>query len=93
MIGSAKGLFCLTKKQVPFSMAIGNVEPKHSVYPNTREWDQQTDKEGKERGVSMERGKAGIPPPKKNCPDGLTIARANHPPGSLCSKAVNESPK
>ena len=54
------------KKQVPFSMAIGNVElmlecfPKHSRMGTERtKSDKETDEEGKKRGVSMKISKAG----------------------------------
>ena len=44
-----------------------------SVFPNTRAWEQQerkeTEVEGKKRGVSMERCKAGT---KKRSPDNLS---------------------
>ena len=50
------------KKQVPFSMAIRNLEliyvylPKHSLMGTARmKYDKETDKEGKKRGVSLER--------------------------------------
>ena len=60
---------CTVEKiQIPFSMAIVDVElmhecfPKHSCMGTARE-------EGKKRGVSMERSKAGT---KKRSPDGLS---------------------
>ena len=53
------------KKQVPFSMAIGNVELIHECLPKhlcmgtvTMKYDKET-QEGKNRGVSMERSKVG----------------------------------
>ena len=68
------------KKQVPFSMATRNVElihewsPKHSRMETARKkQDKETDEEGKKRGVSMERRKAGtkenISPDSPNYPN------------------------
>ena len=44
--------------------------PKHSLMGTTRmKEDEETDEEGKKRGVSMEKSKAGT---KKRKPDGLS---------------------
>ena len=52
-----------------------------SVFPNNRAWEQQqkrnkkeTDEDGKKRGVSMERSKAGT---NKRSPNGLTHPNQN----------------
>ena len=54
------------KKEVPFSKAIGNGElmqecfPKHWGMGTARmKYDNETGEEGKKRGLSMERSKAG----------------------------------
>ena len=55
-------------KQVSFSMTIGNEELTHKCFPKhvflylisaRKKYDKGTDKEGKKRGVSMKRSKAG----------------------------------
>ena len=58
-------------------MAIGNRElmqecfPEHSRMGTVRmKKDKETDEEGKQRGVSMERSKAGK---KERSPDGLSL--------------------
>ena len=78
-------LFCarvvaLSEKQVPFSLAIGNelmhqCFPKHSRMGTARmKYDKETDGDGQNRGVSMERSKAGT---KKRRPDGLSLPNQN----------------
>ena len=54
------------KKQVPFRMAIGNGELLHECFPKHSRMgsasileDKETDEEGKKKGVSIERSKAG----------------------------------
>ena len=66
---------------VPFSMAIANGDlmhecfPKHSRMGTARtKLDKETDEEGKKRGVSMERSKAGT---KKRSPYGLSHPSQN----------------
>ena len=49
--------------------------------------DNETEEQGKQKIVKMGRSTAGT---KKLSLDGLTVARAYHPPGSLLPKAVNE---
>ena len=63
------------KTQVPFNMAKGYVEfmhecfPKHSRMGTERtKKDKETDEEGKNRGVSMERSKAGTKENKSERP-------------------------
>ena len=63
-------------------MAIINVEfmqecfPEHSRMGTARmKYDKETDEEGKKRGVSVERSKAGTK--EKRCPDGLTLPIQN----------------
>ena len=57
--------FTVRKKHVPLGMAIGNVELLHECFSKhsrmgtaIMKWDKETE-EGKERGMSMERSKAG----------------------------------
>ena len=64
-------------------MAIGNGElmqkcfSKHSRVRTARmKYDKETDEEGKKKGVSVERHKAGT---KEKSSDGPTIARAYRP--------------
>ena len=47
-----------------------------SVFPNTLTWEQkeETDEEGKKRGVSIERSKEGT---KERTPDGLSVPNQN----------------
>ena len=59
--------FTYQKIQVPFSMATGNKELMHKCFKfltNTRAWKEQKNlrqsEEGKKRGMSMERSKAGM---------------------------------
>ena len=63
------------KKEVPFSVAIGNGKLMHECFlKNSRmgtarmKYDKGTDAEGKKRGVRIERSKAGT---KNKSPDGL----------------------
>ena len=70
-----------SKKEVSFSMAIGNGELKHECFPKHSgmgiariNHDKETDEEGKKRGVSMERSKAGA---KERSPDGLSLPNQN----------------
>ena len=49
-------------KQVPFSMAVGHVELMHECFPKhsgmgtaKMKWDNETEKDGKKRGVSMKK--------------------------------------
>ena len=67
------------KKEVPFSMTIGNGELMQECFPKHSRMDQQewhktkrqnTDEESKEGGMSMERSKADT---KERCPDGLPL--------------------
>ena len=62
-------------------MAIGNGELMHEWFPKysrmgtaTMKQDKETDEEGKKRGVSIERSKAGT---KKGSPDGLSLHNQN----------------
>ena len=48
----------------------------------------ETEEEGKKRRVNME----GRIASRKNMYDGLTVARAYHPPGSQLTEAVEELP-
>ena len=61
-------------KEVPFSMAIEMGNSCTRVFPNTRTWEQQegneTDEEGKKRGVSMEKSKALA---KERIPDSVWV--------------------
>ena len=67
---------------MPFSMAIGKNKlmhqyfPKHSCMGTARmKYDKEIDKEGKKRGVGMERSKAGTK--EKRSPDGLNYSNQN----------------
>ena len=69
-------------------MAIGNVElmqecfPKHFRMGTTNmKQDKETEGEGKKRRVLIEISAVGT---KKRNPDGLTVARANHPSLRAC---------
>ena len=68
------------KREVQFSMAIGNEDlihkcfPKHSRIRTENEIRQETVEEGKKRGVSMERSKADT---KERGPDGLSLPNQN----------------
>ena len=62
----------LSEKQVPFSMAIGNEKPMHECSPKhsrvgtaRMKLDKKTNEDGKKRGVSRERSRAGT----KKSPD------------------------
>ena len=63
--------------QVPFSIAIANVELFMSVFPNALAWEHKAwnkikkHEKGKKRGMSTKRSKAGT---KKSSADGLNIA-------------------
>ena len=73
--------FTQREMKVPFSMAIGNGElmwecfPKHSRMGTARmKEDKETDEEGRKRGVSIERSKAGT---KRRSPDGQSLPEEN----------------
>ena len=61
-------------------MAIGYGELMHECFPNTHAWEQQErnetkrDEDGKKRGVSMERSKAGT---NKRSHEGLSLPNQN----------------
>ena len=70
------------KRQVPFSMAIGNEElmhecfPKHSPMGTARmKSNKETEAEGRYRGVSMERSTVGTK--NKRSTDGLSLPNQN----------------
>ena len=57
------------RKKVPFSVTIGNGELMHECFPKhlsmgkaRTKYDEETDEDGKKRGVSMERSKADTIP-------------------------------
>ena len=63
--GQSKYYFALQKKKVPFSMAIGNGKLMHECFQKhlsmgkaRTKQDNETDEDGKKRGVSMERRNA-----------------------------------
>ena len=69
------------KTQVPFSMVIGNGELMHECFPKhlrmgtaRMKYDKETDEDGKTRGVSMERSRAGT---KKRIRNGLSHPNQN----------------
>ena len=54
--------FALQKRKVPFSMATGHSELMYECFPKHSSMETaitKLDKEGKKRGVSMERSKVG----------------------------------
>ena len=82
------------KKQVPFSMAIGNVELVHESFPKhlrmgkvRKQYNKDTQEEGKQKRVNMGRSKAGT---KERSDKSLTIVLAYLPTRSLLPEAVDE---
>ena len=78
--GQIKDYFASCKKQVAFSVAIGNEKLKHECFPkhsrmgiSRMKSDKETE-EGKKRRVSMERSTAGT---KKISPDGFSVSKQN----------------
>ena len=71
-------------------MATGNVVLMHECFPqhSCMKKDKDTEEEGKHRGVNMESRTGTI----KRSPDGLTIALAYPPQGSLFFETVNKLP-
>ena len=85
------------KEEVPFSMAIGNRElmyecfPKHWPMGTARMKENDTDEDGKKRGVSMEKVKRARKM-KSQRPKALNYSSGLSSPGSLRFETVDEFP-